>query len=92
MIKIQLIWYKVMIRYKLKECMSKKQFKDDKRITMKVVAEETGIHRTTLSKIANIKQYKTSTDVLDRLCEYFDVGISDLIEYVKEENPKDSGN
>jgi len=79
-----------MIRYKLKECMSKKQFKDDKRITMIVVAEATGIHRTTLSKIANIKQYKTSTDVLDRLCEYFDIEIGDLIEHVKEENPTET--
>ena len=72
-----------MIRYKLKELMAKKQFADDSRITMEIVAKATGIHRTTLSKIANIKGYKTSTDVLDRLCDYFDATLGELAEYVK---------
>ncbi len=72
-----------MIRYKLKELMADKQFTDDSRVTMEIVSNATGIHRTTLSKIANVKGYKTSTDVLDRLCEYFDVDLSRLAEYVK---------
>lgn len=63
--------------------MADKQFTDDSRVTMEIVSNATGIHRTTLSKIANVKGYKTSTDVLDRLCEYFDVDLSRLAEYVK---------
>ena len=75
-----------MIRYKLKELMADKQFTDDSRVTMEIVSKATGIHRTTLSKIANTKGYKTSTDVLDKLCEYFDVDLSRLAEYVKIDN------
>jgi len=63
--------------------MAQKQFTDKKRITMAVVAEATGIHRTTLSKIANVRNYKTSTVVLDKLCTYFEVSLPDVAEYVK---------
>ena len=63
--------------------MSEKQFTDGNRVTMEMVSNATGIHRTTLSKIANVKGYKTSTDVLDRLCQYFDVPLEQLDEFVK---------
>ena len=75
-----------MIRYKLKELMADKQFEDGSRIKMGDVAKATGIHRTTLSKIANIKGYKTSTDVLDRLCEYFDVSLGEIAEYINDDS------
>jgi len=78
-----------MIRYKLKELMSDKQFADGSRLKMGEVAKATGIHRTTLSKIANIKGYKTSTEVLDRLCVYFDVTLNEVAEYVKVDNKEE---
>lgn len=42
-----------MIRFKLKELLAEKAFKDKRRITLSEVSNATGIHRTTLSKIAN---------------------------------------
>lgn len=75
---------KNMIRYKLKELLADKQFRDGRRVTLGEVAEATGIHRTTLSKLANVRGYNTTTDVLDRLCAYFDCHISDLVEYVPD--------
>jgi len=60
-----------MIRFRLKELMADKGFKEERRITMDEVSKETGIHRTTLSKIANQKGYVTNTNVLDQLCTYF---------------------
>lgn len=62
--------------------MAEKQFREGRRITLGEIAEATGIHRTTLSKIANVRGYNTTTDVLDRLCEYFACPISALIEHV----------
>jgi len=72
------------IRFKLAEQLEKKQFRDSRRITMQEVSDATGINRSTLSKILNQKGYSTGTDVLDRLCTYFDCRIEDLAEHVHE--------
>lgn len=64
-----------MIRFRLKELIADKEFNDGKRITYEDIAKATGIHRTTLSKIANQKGYNTTTDVLDKLCIYFGVDL-----------------
>ena len=46
--------------------------------------DATGIDCSTLSKILNLKGYSTGTDILDRLCGYFDCRIEDLIERVSD--------
>lgn len=73
-----------MIRFKLAEQLEKKQFRDSRRITMQEVSDATGINRSTLSKILNQKGYSTGTDVLDRLCVYFECRLEDLAEHVHE--------
>lgn len=74
----------VVIRFKLAEQLEKKQFRDSRRITMQEVSDATGINRSTLSKILNQKGYSTGTDVLDRLCSYFDCRLEDLAEHVQD--------
>ncbi|MEQ3702107.1 helix-turn-helix transcriptional regulator [Thalassolituus sp.] len=71
-----------MIRFRLKELIAEKEFQEDRRITLEEVSRETGIHRTTLSKIANQKGYVTNTDVLDRLCFYFGVPVGGIAEHL----------
>lgn len=71
-----------MIRFRLKELIADKEFRENRRVTMDEVSRETGIHRTTLSKIANQKGYVTNTDVLDRLCAFFRVGIDEVAEHI----------
>jgi len=78
-----------MIRFRLKELIADKEYKEDRRVTLEEVSKETGIHRTTLSKIANQKGYVTNTDVLDRLCAYFNVTTSDVAEYVQDQKKAD---
>lgn len=73
-----------MIRFKLGELLEKKQFRDSRRITLQEVSEATAINRSTLSKILNQKGYSTGTDVLDRLCTYFDCTISDVVEHIAD--------
>lgn len=73
-----------MIRLKIKELIAKKEFAEDRRITMGEVANAAGIHRMTLSKLINQRGYNTSTDNLNRLCAYFDCRIEELVEYVPE--------
>jgi putative transcriptional regulator len=74
-----------MIRFKLKELVSEREFLLGKRITLKEIAEKTGINRMTLTKINTQHGYSTSTDTLDKLCEYFKCDVSDLVEYISNE-------
>lgn len=71
-----------MIRFRLKELIADKEFRDGRRVTLEEVSRETGIHRTTLSKIANQKGYVTNTDVLDKLCVFFGVNTNDVAEHI----------
>lgn len=71
-----------MIRFRLKEVIADEEFRQGRRITLEEIAKATGIHRTTLSKIANVRGYNTTTDNLDRLCEFFHCPIGRLVEHV----------
>lgn len=73
-----------MIRFKLAEQIEKKQFQESRRITVQDVAEAAGVNRMTLSKILNHKGYSTGTDILDRLCIYFDCRVEELVEHVPD--------
>lgn len=74
-----------MIRFKIKELIAKKEFAEGRRITIGEVANAAGIHRMTLSKMINQRGYNTSSENMNRLCEYFDCRLEDLAEYVPEE-------
>lgn len=71
-----------MIRFRLKELLANKEFQDGRVITLSEVSAGTGIHRATLSKIANERGYNTGTDNLDRLCAFFSCEIQELVQYV----------
>jgi len=75
-----------MIRFRLKELIAEKEFSEGRRVTLDEIAAATHIHRTTLSKIANKKGYNTTTDNLDRLCQFFACRIEDLAQYVGDED------
>ncbi|MEQ6291816.1 helix-turn-helix domain-containing protein [Vogesella sp. GCM10023246] len=74
-----------MIRFRVKELMAEKEFKEGRRITIAEVAEACGINRMTLSKIAGQRGYSTVTDNLDRLCRYFSCEIGELVVYIPED-------
>ena len=73
-----------MIKFRLKQLIAEKEFRDRSKIGIKGISEETGIARSTLSRIANVHGYSTTTDVLDKLCGYFECKIEDLMEYVTD--------
>lgn len=79
-----------MIRFKLKELLAEKAFKDKRRITLSEVSEVTGIHRTTLSKISNQINYNTTTENLEKLCAYFECSVCDLAEYICDEEKQEN--
>lgn len=71
-----------MIRFRLKELIADYEFREQRRLTLEEISRVTGIHRTTLSKIARRQGYNTTTDYLDRLCEFFNCKVEMLIEHV----------
>lgn len=73
-----------MIRFRLSELLLDRAFREGRRIELGEVAEATGIHRTTLSKIVNRRGYNATTHNLDRLCAYFACPLADLAVYVAD--------
>lgn len=49
------------------------------------ISEDTGISRTTLTNLYYRRSTKITFEVLDKLCNYLDCSISDIIEYVPDE-------
>lgn len=76
-----------MIRFRLKELMAEKEFHEGRVLTLAEVAEATGIHRVTLSKIANNRGYHTSTEIIDRLCSYFGCAVGQVAEHIPDAQP-----
>ena len=74
-----------MIRFRLRERMADMSFKSGHRITIDSIAQETGIHRGTLSKLASPRAYNTTTDNLDKLCKFFGCSWAEIAEYVPDD-------
>jgi putative transcriptional regulator len=72
------------IRFHLKELIAEKEFAEKRRITIGEIALETGINRMTLSKIINHHGHSTVTDNLDKLCNYFDCEVEQLVTHLKD--------
>lgn len=70
-----------MLRFKLKERIADKEFKENRRISHADIAEETGIGRITLSRMLK-RGANVNSDTLDRLCIYFGCKIEDLVEHI----------
>ena len=85
----RLSFIKLMIRFRLTELIADKAFRERRVITLAEVAEATGIHRATLSKIANQPGANTVTDNLDQLCKYFGCKLEDLAQFVEDETDDD---
>ncbi len=73
-----------MIRFRLAELISDKAFKERRVISLSEIAEATGVHRATLSKIANHHGANIGTEIIDKLCRYFGCQPADLLTYVDE--------
>ena len=74
-----------MIRFRLTELIADKAFKERRVVPLTEVADATGIHRATLSKIANQPGANIGTDIIDKLCKYFGCQPGELLTYVDED-------
>lgn len=77
----------VMIRFRLAELIADKAFKERRVVSLSEVAEATGVHRATLSKMANQPGANIGTEIIDKLCSYFGCQPGDLLTYLPPEPP-----
>lgn len=54
----------------------------EKRITITDVAKSTGMSASTISNLYNEKVKRLDFDTLEKLCEFFNCNIQDIIEYI----------
>ena len=71
-----------MIRFRLKQMIAEKEFQLGRHLTIKEVSERTGINRITLSKILNQPGHSTTTENIDRLCQYFECPVEKIMTHI----------
>lgn len=79
-----------MLRYKLRERISDREFAQRRRIPIQEVALATGIARNTLSRMINSHGVSIRSENLDRLCTYFGCRIEELVEHLPDPPSKTS--
>ena len=57
----------------------------ERRLKVADAVRATGVSKTTLHKIYNDQSSRIDFDTIDKLCEYLEVGVGDIFEYVEEE-------
>ena len=73
-----------MIRFRLAELIADKAFKERRSISMTEVAEGSGVPRATLSKMANQPGTNVGTEIIERLCRYFQCQPGDLMTFIPD--------
>ena len=73
-----------MIRCKIKYLRVKKEEEEDRKLTYKVITEETGLSEGVLVRLMNSNFERVETPTLNALCRYFGCGIGELLEYVPD--------
>lgn len=73
-----------MLMVNLKALMEKKSAVEKRRVTYKIIEEETGIKTLTLSRIATNHNYNFSRKDLEKLLLYFDCQPNELLTLIRE--------
>jgi putative transcriptional regulator len=68
-----------MIQIQIKELIASRSHKWGRKVTVNEIAHATGISRMTLSRMMRFEAYSTVTDHLDKLCDFFDCEVQELV-------------
>ena len=60
-----------MILYHLKDLIMVKAASENRKITYAIIEKETGVSKVTLSRMASKRGHKVKTDIIEKLCIYF---------------------
>ena len=70
--------------------LAEKRMKEKDKIPLSEVAEKTGISRPTLVAWQTNTVTRFDLSIIEALCQYFNVSLSDLLEYIPPDNKKAS--
>ena len=74
-----------MIYCRLKQLIAEKEFNEKRKITYKVIQDETGLSSTTIAKLLNFRGIqRIDGTTLDKLCEFFGCKVGDILTYVPD--------
>ena len=81
-----------MMRSHFEQLRRRKAFVEQRDLTIRTIAEETGLSQGALLRVKNLKMERVYLSTLERLCRYFSVeSLSELIEFVREEAEESQG-
>jgi putative transcriptional regulator len=78
----------VPISNRFAKLLDQKQKKEDRYISLAEVASDTKVSRKTLYKWEKNTVDRFDRDVIEKLCQYFGVELSDLLEYTPADDPQ----
>jgi putative transcriptional regulator len=76
-----------MIKFRLKQLMVEKEFKDGIKLSLSKIATTLKIGRTTLSQMVNAKKARPQLSTIEKLCRFFDCSPNDLLVIVPDIEP-----
>ena len=74
-----------MIRSKLKQLRLDKEERERRKLTYKVISQETGLSEGVLVRMINSNFERVETPTLNALCKYFGCDVGDLLGYVPDD-------
>jgi len=74
-----------MMQCRLRELIATKGRQERRRITYDDILSQTGISKSTLTRLANDRADKVAISTIDRLCFYFQCQPGDLFIYIGED-------
>lgn len=77
-----------MIVSNLKALIARKEQLEGRSLSYRVISEETGLSTTTITKVATNSFANIGRSTLDSLCQYFQCGVGDLLEYLPDSPQK----
>lgn len=74
-----------MIYCKIKTLIANKELAEKRKITYKVIQDETGLSSTTIAKLLNFRGIqRIDGTTLDKLCEFFHCNVGDILMYMPD--------
>ena len=73
-----------MIRSRLKRLRLDKEEAEARKLTYKVITEETGLSEGVIVRLMGSQVDRVDTGTLNTLCKYFGCGVGELLEYVPD--------
>lgn len=73
-----------MIISKVPELRFEKERREKRKLPIRVISEETGLSAGAIHRLLQEDVERVDTATLNTLCGYFECGVGDLLQYVKE--------